>query len=76
MKTLKVINKDGNIVLAELDPNKKYILVVNLNRVDMESVFKAIGVFDETEMQKIGIVPCIGNPGESIKFVEVPKTKD
>lgn len=70
---MQVTTKDKKIILAELDPQKRYLLVVNLIRVERQDIENMMKFLSKEEQDRIGIVLCFGDPSESISFVEIPK---
>lgn len=68
---MKIKREKDQIIIAELDPNKDYICLVNTSRVDMSSLRLAEPIRDG----KIPIVPTT-DVNNAVRFVEVPKKKE
>lgn len=65
---MKVIQRKNKLVLAELDPNASYIMLVNPSYVNVDSLKKMI--VPNGVMVQILIT---SNVNDSVRFVEIPK---
>ena len=70
---MKVTELKNKIVIAELDPEKDYIVLVDPNNVGMSSLRVARGKNDR--LREIPVVIAHNLEKPVIQFIEVPKKK-
>lgn len=68
---MKITELPDKILIAELDPEKDYIMLVNPSNVDTQSLEYA-----KSESKRLKSIPVIltYDTEKSVKFVEIPKS--